>query len=209
MRGILSRVSYKVYRILFMIEICFMIVYILNLIKNIFIFRLASHCVSPVSSVIGLKWEIRGQQYLQKEEASVIVSNHQSSLDILGMFHIWPIMGKCTVIAKKELFYIWPFGLAAWLSGLIFINRVNSNEAKSTMNNCTDKLIKEKTKLWIFPEGTRYNDGEIHPFKKGAFHVAINSGMPIIPVVFTAYKTFLDSKLKEFKSGNHKKSIEY
>lgn len=165
--------------------------------------------ISPVSSVIGLKWDIRGQQHLVNEEACIIVSNHQSSLDILGMFHMWPIMRKCTVIAKKELFYIWPFGLAAWLSGLIFINRMNSSEAKDTMNNCTDVLIKNKTKLWVFPEGTRYNDGEIHPFKKGAFHVAVKSGLPILPVVFSAYKTFLDSKVKEFKSGEYSVVIKF
>jgi lysophosphatidate acyltransferase len=59
------------------------------------------------------------------------------------MFDIWPIMDKCTVVAKKELFYAWPFGLAAWLCGLIFIDRLNSDKARNTINKATT-LIKEK-----------------------------------------------------------------
>lgn len=55
-------------------------------------------------------------------------------------------------------------------------------------------------KLWIFPEGTRHNTGQIHPFKKGAFHVAINSQLPILPVVFSSYY-FLSSEEKRFDSG--------
>lgn len=60
----------------------------------------------------------------------------------LGMFDIWPIMDKCTVVAKKELFYAWPFGLAAWLCGLIFINRVNSGKAREAMNTAGE-IVKE------------------------------------------------------------------
>jgi lysophosphatidate acyltransferase len=59
------------------------------------------------------------------------------------MFDIWPVMDKCTVVAKKELFYAWPFGLAAWLCGLIFIDRLNSDKARATINRATT-LIKEK-----------------------------------------------------------------
>jgi lysophosphatidate acyltransferase len=59
------------------------------------------------------------------------------------MFDIWPIMDKCTVVAKKELFYAWTFGLAAWLCGLIFIDRLNSDKARTTINRAT-ALTKEK-----------------------------------------------------------------
>jgi len=64
-------------------------------------------------------------------------------LFLTGMFDIWPIMDKCTVVAKKELFYAWPFGLAAWLCGLIFIDRMNTDKARTTINRATT-LIKEK-----------------------------------------------------------------
>lgn len=117
------------------------------------------------------------------------------------MFDIWPVMNKCTVVAKRELFFAWPFGLAAWLSGLIFINRMQSNRARDELCRATTNIINKKIKLWIFPEGTRRNTGDLHPFKKGAFHVAIDAQLPILPVVFSSYRRFLDDKNKRLDSG--------
>lgn len=187
--------------------------------------RLASSLCHHISTLLGLRWELRGREHLEKNRACIIVANHQSSLDILGMFDLWPVMDKCTVVAKKEIFYAWPVGLAAWLCGLIFIDRMNSEKARSALNTATKEITNKKVKegrawivliiirflfafhrdasqikLWIFPEGTRRNTGEIHPFKKGAFHVAIRSQLPILPVVFSSY-CFLSAKEKRFDSG--------
>lgn len=118
------------------------------------------------------------------------------------MFDIWPVMNKCTVVAKREIFYAWPFGLAAWLCGLIFIDRMQSDKARNSLYSATDIIKKKKIKLWIFPEGTRRNTGEMHPFKKGAFHVAIAAQIPILPVVFSSYQTFLDDQKKNLTNGN-------
>lgn len=120
-----------------------------------------------------------------------------------GMFDIWPVMNKCTVVAKRELFYAWPFGLAAWLCGLIFIDRMQSDKARNSLCDATELIKQKKIKLWIFPEGTRRNTGEIHSFKKGAFHVAIAGQIPILPVVFSSYKTFLDDENKNMTSGKY------
>lgn len=155
-----------------------------------------------ISTVLGLRWELRGADILSRDEAYVIVSNHQSSLDILGMFDFWHVMQKCTVIAKKELLYTGPFGVAAWLAGLIYIDRKNPAKAHSVMNDCTDMLKEKRIKLWVFPEGTRRNTNEIHAFKKGAFHVAVSSQLPIMPVVYSSYSTFLDDKAKILNNGH-------
>lgn len=117
------------------------------------------------------------------------------------MFDLWPVMNKCTVVSKRELFFAWPFGLAAWLCGLIFINRMQSDRAREQLCKASSDIKNKKVKLWIFPEGTRRNTGELHPFKKGAFHIAIDSQIPILPVVFSSYKTFLDDTNKHFNSG--------
>lgn len=149
------------------------------------------------------------------------------SLPSPGMFEIWAIMRKCTVVAKKELFYAWPFGLAAWLCGLIFIDRVNAGGARAAINKAAAIIKKDQVrhcpvcaacsvipcirlqlftsallqiKLWIFPEGTRKNTGEIHPFKKGAFHVAVSAQLPILPVVYSPYY-FLDDRARILDSG--------
>lgn len=120
------------------------------------------------------------------------------------MFDLWPVMNKCTVVAKRELFYAWPFGLAAWLSGLIFINRMQTDKARNSLYAAADIIRQKRIKLWIFPEGTRRNTGTLHAFKKGAFHVAIAGQLPILPVVFSSYRTFLDDKCKSLTAGECK-----
>ncbi|KFB37355.1 AGAP002021-PA-like protein [Anopheles sinensis] len=149
-----------------------------------------------------MKWEVRGAEHMGADRAMVIVANHQSSLDILGMFDFWHLMDKCTVIAKRELFFAWPFGLAAWLSGLIFIDRRHTQRAQAAMNDSTDMLIQKRTKLWVCPEGTRRTTNEIHPFKKGAFHVAVRAQLPILPVVYSSYHTFLNDRNKVMNPGH-------
>lgn len=162
----------------------------------------ASTFCHRVSTLIGLRWELRGREHLEKEQACIIVANHQSSLDVLGMFAIWHVMNKCTVVAKRELFYAWPFGLAAWLAGLTFIDRVRGEKARNTLNAVNSRVKIDKIKLWVFPEGTRRNTGELHPFKKGAFHMAIDEQIPILPVVFSSYCSFLNDKMKILNAGN-------
>lgn len=61
-------------------------------------------------------------------------------------------------------------------------------------------------KLWIFPEGTRHNTGEIHQFKKGAFHLAIEEQLPVLPIVFSKYY-FLDEKNRRFDNGSLKTCV--
>lgn len=68
------------------------------------------------------------------------------------------------------------------------------------MNKAANIIKKDQIKLWIFPEGTRKNTGEIHPFKKGAFHVAVSAQLPILPVVYSPYY-FLDDRRRTLDSG--------
>ena len=62
-----------------------------------------------------------------------------------------------TVVAKKELIYIFPFGFCAYLCGLVFIDRYRVDKAKNTMNDAMERLKQNKIKLWIFPEGIKFN----------------------------------------------------
>ncbi|XP_056632303.1 1-acyl-sn-glycerol-3-phosphate acyltransferase alpha [Diorhabda carinulata] len=160
----------------------------------------ASDFCGWITTLLGLRWILKGKENLEKDQACIIVANHQSSLDILGMFNFWRVMDKCTVIAKKELLYAGPFGLAAYLCGIIFIPRLQGARAKVIMNEAAKKIKTDKIKLWVYPEGTRRNDGKIHPFKKGAFHMAVTNKLPIVPVVFSRYY-FLDRNIKRFDHG--------
>jgi lysophosphatidate acyltransferase len=94
-----------------------------------------------------------------------------------------------SILAKKELKYMPCLGQFMLLSGAIFIDRGNSTQALQSMSNAGQTMKNRGTSIWVFPEGTRSNikDKTLLPFKKGAFHLAVQSGVPIIPVVCENY----------------------
>ena len=73
--------------------------------------RLGAKLMTPMSRVLGLSWSLQGQvELLTSTQPCVIVANHQSSVDLLGMFQIWDAVGRMSVIAKQSLMYYGPFG---------------------------------------------------------------------------------------------------
>ncbi|KAJ0181091.1 hypothetical protein K1T71_003176 [Dendrolimus kikuchii] len=170
--------------------------------KNVKNSLFASQIVKHVTKVIEVKWHLRNGKVLAEDRGAVVVSNHQSSIDILGMFNIWHVADKVAAIARKEIFYVWPFGLAAYLAGVVFIDRNNSKDAYKQLKVTSEVMIKNKTKIWLFPEGTRNKDfTELLPFKKGAFNIAVAAQVPIIPVVFSPYY-FINRKKYIFDKGH-------
>lgn len=119
---------------------------------------------------------------------------------LIQSIEVWPIAYRLTVIARMLLLFAGPFGFGGWLAGLIFINKDAKDKGKSTLNGAINKIKKDKIKLWIFPEG--YRNPGIDEFKKGAFHMAVKGQIPIVPVVFSSYQTFLNDKEKMFNSGD-------
>jgi len=154
----------------------------------------------PISRLLGLQWEVRGTENLSKDVACVFICNHQSILDILGMYEIWPMVKRGVPVSKKEILYVFPFGLVAWLCGTVFIDRSNSTQSRTQITQSAEALKRARTKLWIFPEGTRYKGPSLLPFKKGAFHIALQNKVPIQPVLISPY-TFIDDKHEHFGSG--------
>ncbi|XP_064648981.1 1-acyl-sn-glycerol-3-phosphate acyltransferase alpha-like [Lineus longissimus] len=155
--------------------------------------------LKTVHFIMQIKIDIRNKENTLSDKPAIMVCNHQSSIDLLGMMSIWP--SRCTGMAKKSLLYAGPFGPSAWLAGTIFIDRFQPGKARETMRGTVDLIKKKNVKVWVFPEGTRNHDGNMLPFKKGAFHLAIQAQIPIIPVVISTYDTFMNKKRKFFKSG--------
>ncbi|PPQ87022.1 hypothetical protein CVT24_002671 [Panaeolus cyanescens] len=75
------------------------------------------------------------------------------------------------------------------MSGTIFIDRGNSARARKSVDDAITRMKKERSSLWMFPEGTRHmsKEASMLPLKKGGFHMAINAGIPIIPIVTQNY----------------------
>ncbi|XP_011306817.1 putative 1-acyl-sn-glycerol-3-phosphate acyltransferase acl-2 isoform X2 [Fopius arisanus] len=155
------------------------------------------------TKLLGIKWELRGVEEIERVQACVVVVNHQSILDILGLFNIWTTLGNLAAVSKKALLWVIPFGPIAWLAGTVFIDRKNGKESMKTLVNVANKSQSHATKLLIFPEGTRNKDilsNGIQPFKKGAFKIAIDNRLPILPLVFSPYY-FIDEKTYFFGHG--------
>ncbi|TWW66344.1 1-acyl-sn-glycerol-3-phosphate acyltransferase alpha [Takifugu flavidus] len=135
--------------------------------------RVIRFLVRHVKYLLGLRFEVSGWEHLQTEGPYVVISNHQSSLDVLGLMEILP--DRCSAIAKKELIYAGTVGLICWLGGIVFINRKKTSDAKGVMADTAKVMLNEQIRLWVFPEGTRNQNGDLLPFKKGAFHLAVQA----------------------------------
>lgn len=123
--------------------------------------------------VYGLRFEVRGRPKLEVDQPCVIISNHQSILDMMGLMEVLP--RRCVQVAKRELLFLGPVGLVMYLGGVFFINRQRSSTAVSVMADLSERMVRENLKVWIYPEGTRNTNGDLLPFKKGAFYLAIQA----------------------------------
>lgn len=177
--------------------------------------RLAAIMLNPLLDRFGWKYRIENGEVFDREGACIIVANHQSSTDFLAMMKLWPkYIRYCTILAKKEIIYALPFGFTAWLAGVEFVDRQNRIRSSETMRVLAEKIREKSLRLWIFPEGkhsptlapifltdlslsgTRNMTDTLLPFKYGAFRLAIESQLPIIPVVFSSYHAIYNADKK-------------
>ena len=117
------------------------------------------------------------------------MGNHESALDIL--FGVAAIPNKIVFLAKKELFNIPVFGWAMKAAGMIKIDRQNPEIARKSVDNAVDILVRSSFSTLIYPEGTRSESGELLPFKKGGFILAIRSQLPVVPVTIVGAREAL------------------
>ncbi|KAL7819381.1 hypothetical protein V8C44DRAFT_136366 [Trichoderma aethiopicum] len=139
--------------------------------------------------------------YLGSTRPAVFVGNHQTELDVLMLGAIFP--KYCSVTAKAQLRRVPFLGWFMSLSGTIFIDRKNSKDARSAMDGAAAEIRTKRQSVYIFPEGTRSYAKEpmLLPFKKGAFHLAVQSGVPIVPVVVANYSHILYIRGMVFNAG--------
>lgn len=122
--------------------------------RNVFNIRLASKVLNRLFYFFGINYHIKNGQVLDNNRPCVIVANHQSSIDFIGMMQLWPEhIRYCTILAKKELFWALPFGFTAWLAGVEYVDRKNRERASETLRQLTEKVKNESLRVWIFPEG--------------------------------------------------------
>lgn len=111
----------------------------------------------------------------------VVVCNHQSALDLVWGAVICP--PGVLAIGKREVLYIPVLNVIWWALRFIRIDRSNTQDAVARLQGVADAILSDDRTLVIAPEGTRSPDGQVLPFKKGAFHIAVQAQVPITPIV--------------------------
>ena len=141
---------------------------------------------------------IRGREKIVKGRSYIIISNHQSEYDILALVTKLGIQFRW--IIKKELRKVPLFGYALYVSRNIFIDRSDRDQAVRSIHEGVDRLP-QGVSVMFFAEGTRSVDGTIQPFKKGGFIMALERGMPILPVTVNGSRRVLPKKSLVFRPG--------
>ena len=145
------------------------------------------------------KIHIEGREKAAKGMTYVIISNHQSLLDILL---INSLRYKFKWISKIENFNIPVIGLYLKMADYIIVDRQNE-ESKIEMLAKSYNFLKKGISIMIFPEGTRSLNNEIGFFKRGAFQLALQADVPILPVLIDGTGGILPKHGLIFSSGHH------
>ncbi len=133
----------------------------------------------------GLRWASGSRVILEPlpdldwSRPHVFVMNHQSSLDIVVAFMVLPV--NLRFVAKHVLKYVPFLGWYMWATGMIFVHRGRRGAALGSLVEAAAR-VRDGANVLVFPEGTRSRDGKVHTFKKGAFVLASQAGVPIVPI---------------------------
>jgi 1-acyl-sn-glycerol-3-phosphate acyltransferase len=141
---------------------------------------------------------VHGLSNIEPDKSYVYMANHSSNFDIPVLLGYLPVQFRW--LAKAELFKIPGFGRAMQGAGYVKIDRFNQESAFESINEAAQKM-KNGVSVMIFPEGTRSIDGRIRSFKKGGFVMAIDSGVPIVPVIIRGTWSIMDKSSLRIKHG--------
>lgn len=149
--------------------------------------------ISPLRGVrlIGRAWafailktcnvtiEAHGLDNVDPKQGYLVLVNHTSFFDAVALYHVLPITFR--VLAKRELTYIPIFGQVLWLGVAIIVDRGNRKKAMKSVRRARTSIERGESIL-VFPEGSRTAEGELGSFKKGAFYLATEALVPVLPV---------------------------
>jgi 1-acyl-sn-glycerol-3-phosphate acyltransferase len=127
-----------------------------------------------------MTYSVTGTEHIEPRTQYFFLANHLSNFDIPLLFRAIPT--PIRYLAKAELYRIPVFAQALKVAGIVKIDRGAGASSYAAINEGVARAKANGYSLIVFPEGTRSRDGELHPFKKGAFRMAISTGLPVVPV---------------------------
>jgi 1-acyl-sn-glycerol-3-phosphate acyltransferase len=128
---------------------------------------------------LSIPLEVEQEQELDPDRPFLFMSSHRSVFDIFALF--LATRHSLRMVAKRELFFIPVFGWALWMCGFIPIDRSNRESAIRSLEEAARK-VREGISVLVFPEGTRGPGDGLLPFKKGGFVLALEAGVPVVPI---------------------------
>lgn len=159
--------------------------------------------IAVVQAALNPLWRFRrsGVPISNPRRPYVVVSNHESFVDILLISHLpWEMKW----LSKAELFRIPVMGWEMAIAGDIPVHRGRPSSAAEAMARCRD-ILKDRVSVMIFPEGTRSAGGDLLPFKDGAFRLAIKAGVPVLPLAISGTATAL--RKNSWRMGQSKAEV--
>ena len=146
-----------------------------------------------------MRVRVEGRENIDPQQSYVLVSNHQSQFDIFLLYGWLGVDFKW--VMKQELRTVPGIGTACDRLGHIFIDRSNHAAAMATLDEAKKKIV-NGTSVMFFPEGTRSRDGKLMRFKKGAFRMAVDLGLPILPLTVTGTRNVLPAGTSDLMPGS-------
>ncbi|HUI92989.1 MAG TPA: lysophospholipid acyltransferase family protein [Chitinivibrionales bacterium] len=150
-------------------------------------------------ALCGIRVRAVGVEKLDTGGRYVFIANHQSYFDIPVLYAGLPF--SLSFIAKKELFFIPFFGWGIAAIGHIWIDRENARAARKSITRAIGKLKRQGISLVLFPEGTRSVSGDVGEFKRGSFTLALEAGVPVVPVTIRGTRDILPKRSGRFRPG--------
>jgi 1-acyl-sn-glycerol-3-phosphate acyltransferase len=142
---------------------------------------------------LGLRVRAEGRENLTRHSPCIYIANHQSIFDVVVLGEFYRV--GTVVIGKKELRRIPFFGWLYAVTGNVFIDRSDNPSAVGRLVEAERAIAERGVSVWIFPEGTRGKQpGILLPFKKGAFYMAVATGVPLVPVVAGPVRPLFDPR---------------
>ena len=141
---------------------------------------------------------VAGAEHATPGESFVLMSNHQSLYDVPVIYQA--LDRRIRMVAKKELFRVPVWGRAMARAGFISLDRANRERSRETLL-ASAVILNEGASIWIAPEGTRSKVGRLGPFRKGGFHLALQSGCRILPITIIGTRAVLPAKGAHITDG--------
>jgi 1-acyl-sn-glycerol-3-phosphate acyltransferase len=149
-------------------------------------------------ALVSVKVEVAGLERLDPNQTYIFTPNHQSLIEV--PLFVTYLARNPAYLGKKEIFKYPVFGYGIGLIGVVPVDRSNSPAAVESAKLATENLRRGKSYV-VYPEGTRSKDGRLLPFKKGAFMMAIDAGVPVVPITVSgATKIMPKAQVKVFPS---------